>query len=196
MLPVALDVAPYDTSTGSRAGGAAPACLALEGDLLDRYDYVLTIGAGVAPWSGGRELSVLLRRGFTVGDDDVEYPDIGAKAVLHPPSPRGDGGRGVHPGLGSAALVPVEADDEAAAFVRIADVPRLIQNEPTYAAVVEADGYRFLFQVEDDGLPHGDHPAGEFLFGDHPFGYGAIYFYGALDDQGHATLVVPGFLDF
>ncbi|CCH29680.1 hypothetical protein BN6_23620 [Saccharothrix espanaensis DSM 44229] len=178
---------------GSRVGGTAPRCLALEGDLLDRYDYLLTLGADAAPWSGGREVSVLLRRGFTIAADDVEYPGIGAKAVLHPPSPRGDDVRGVHPGLGSAALVDAGG---RTAFVRIADEPALIQNEPSYAAAVEADGYRFLFQVDDDGLPHGDHPAGEFLFGDYPFGYGAIYFYGALDEHGHATVVVPGFLDF
>ncbi|MEU4804895.1 hypothetical protein [Actinosynnema sp. NPDC023587] len=196
MVLVALDVAAHDTPTGSRVGGRAPECLGGGSDLLDRYDYLLTLGADAAPWSGGREVSVLLRKGFTIADNDVEYPGIGVEAVLHPPSPRGQDVRGVHSGLGSAALVEVRDGVEAVVFVRIADTPALIQGDPSYAAAVEADGYRFLFQIDDDGLPHGDHPAGEFLFGDYPFGYGAVYFYGALDEHGHAVTVVPGFLDF
>jgi len=132
METVHLDIASTDTNTGSRVGGRPPACF--ESDpIVEAYDYLFTLGAGTAAWLGSREMSVFLRRGFTIADDDLEYPDIGVRAVLHEPSPRGTRTDGRHPGLGSAALVFAEPDAETPAFVRVGPTPVLIQNEPSYA---------------------------------------------------------------
>ncbi|RDI18553.1 hypothetical protein DEU38_120122 [Rhodococcus sp. AG1013] len=194
MEPVHLAIAPVDRREGSRVGGNPPRCFA--GDtLVETHDYLLTLAASAAEWLLGRELSVFVRRGFTIGDDDLEYPDIGVHAVLHEPSGRGDGIVGRHPGLGSAALISAPVDAEEAPFVRIARDPVLIQNEPSYAHAVEADGYQFLFQVNEEGWPVSDAPDPEFVE-EYLFGYGSVYFYGRLDSKGAAQIVVPGFLDF
>ncbi|MDH6283726.1 hypothetical protein [Prescottella agglutinans] len=168
METVHLDIASSDTNTGPRVGGRPPACFDSD-PIVEEYDYLFTLGAGTAGRLGNREVSVFLRRGFTIADDDLEYPDIGVRVVLHEPSVRGSGTAGRHPGLGSAAMVFAEPDAEALAFVRIGPSPVLLQNEPSYAARVEADGYRFLFQMNEEGWPDGEDPGAEiveeYLFG-------------------------------
>ncbi|CAM3104434.1 hypothetical protein [Stackebrandtia soli] len=186
-----MTIGATDSDEGSRVGGSPP--LAIDDTLLSTHDYLLTLGVDTADWLRGRELSVFLRRGFSIADDDLVYPDIGARVVIHPPSPRATNGRGVLASIGSAALVPY-VGEEALSFVRIGDEPLLIQNEPSYAKPALDDGLRFLFQLNDEGFPV-DGPVGEFLDGDYLFGYGSLYFYGRVDDAG-ARDVVPGFLDF
>ncbi|RVW07890.1 hypothetical protein EGT67_18255 [Prescottella agglutinans] len=189
-----LDIGFADTDTGSRVGGNPPACFDSD-PILDTHDYLLTLGAATAEWLGDREVSVFVRRGFTIGGDDLDYPDIGVRAVLHGPSARGAGTRGRHPGLGSAGLVVADPGAETPPFVRIGRAPVLIQNEPTYAARVEADGYRFLFQMNEEGWPVTSDPEAEFVE-EYLFGYGSVYFYGKFDETGQAGDIVAGFLDF
>ncbi|WP_430330659.1 hypothetical protein [Rhodococcus sp. ACT016] len=114
--------------------------------------------------------------------------------VTGPPAGTPDWTAGRHPGLGSAALVFADPDAETPPFVRIAPVPALIQNEPTYAARVEADGHRFLFQVNEEGWPVSEDPSPEFVE-EYLFGYGSVYFYGKRDEAARAIEIVAGFLD-
>ena len=79
--------------------------------------------------------------------------------------------------------------------MRIAGDPVLIQTEPSYAHAVEADGYRFLFQVNEEGWPVSDAPGPGIRRGI-PVRLRLVYFYGRLDSKGAAQIVVPGFLDF
>lgn len=62
---------------------------------------------------------MLLRAGFDIGDDDLTYPTMAMRALVHPPSPRGDRTGLGWPGLRSTALVP--SSGPAPALVRIAD---------------------------------------------------------------------------
>lgn len=189
-----LDIASSDTDAGSRVGGNPPVCFASD-PIIESYDYLLTLGRDAATWLDGQEVSVFIRRDFTIADDDLEYPGIGVRAVLHEPSPRGTGNAGRHPGLGSAALVLVIPGAEAASLVRIGSTPELIQNEPTYAARVEADGFRFLFQINEEGWPVDGDSGTEFIE-EYLFGFGSLYLYGKLDETGRAGEIVAGFLDF
>ena len=148
-----------------------------------------------APWLGVRELSIFIRRGFSIGDDDLEYPDIGVRAVLHLPSSRSAESAGSHAGLGSAALIRIPSDDEVMPLVLIAPQPVLIQNEPSYADAVEADGHSFLFQINEEGWPVVAESHPDFVE-EYLFGYGSVYFYGSSDATGLVREVVPGFLDF
>ncbi|PSR42869.1 hypothetical protein C7T36_12230 [Rhodococcus sp. AD45-ID] len=183
-----------DSEVGARIGGHPPQVF--DGQpILQTHEYLLTLAAHTAPWLGDRELSVFVRRGFSIGDDDLEYPGIGVRAVLHPPSARSAASAGRHSGLGSAALIQVPADDEVMPLVLIAPQPVLIQNEPSYADAVEADGHRFLFQINEEGWPVVAEPQSEFVE-EYLFGYGSVYFYGSADATGLANEVVPGFLDF
>ncbi|WP_259118133.1 hypothetical protein [Rhodococcus erythropolis] len=191
---VHLGVGSSDSEVGSRIGGRPPQVFAGQ-PILQTHEYLLTLEAHTAPWLGARELSVFIRRGFSIGDDDLEYPDIGVRAVLHPPSSRSAESAGTHEGLGSAALINLPADDEVMPLVLIAPQPVLIQNEPSYADAVEADGHRFLFQINEEGWPVVAESQPEFVE-EYLFGYGSVYFYGSADAAGLADEVVPGFLDF
>jgi len=191
---VHLGVGSSDSEVGARIGGRPPQVFAAQ-PIFQTHDYLLTLGAHTAPWLGERELSVFIRRGFTIGDDDLEYPNIGVRAVLHPPSSRSAESSGAHEGLGSAALIRIPPDDDVVPLVRIAPQPVLIQNEPSYATAVEADGHRFLFQINEEGWPVVDESHPEFVE-EYLFGYGSVYFYGSTDATGLAREVVPGFLDF
>lgn len=191
---VHLGVGSGDSESGDRIGGRPPQFFAGR-QILQTHEYLLTLAAHTATWLGGRELSVFIRRGFSIGDDDLEYPDIGVRAVLHRPSSRSAASAGRHSGLGSAALIQIPTDDEVMPLVLIAPQPVLIQNEPSYADAVEADGHRFLFQINEEGWPVGAEPQSEFVE-EYLFGYGSVYFYGSADATGLADEVVPGFLDF
>ncbi|PRB09698.1 hypothetical protein [Microbacterium sp. MYb62] len=57
--------------------------------LLKAHRYLLTLAAGSASWAGSREVSVVLRDGFRIEDEDVVYPDMAMRAIVQDPSPRG-----------------------------------------------------------------------------------------------------------
>lgn len=192
-MPLLLTPTLPDAEHGGRQGGAPPRAVE-DHPWLTTHRYVLTLPAGCAPWASGREVSVLLRAGFDIGDDDLSYPAMAMRALVHAPSPRGDRPDLGWPGLRSAALAPLPAGSEEPALVRVAEEPVLIQQQPSYAAAVEADGHRFLFQVDEEGWP----VAGplEDVVEEYLWGYGSVYFYGTPGDDGLVDEVVAGFLDF
>ncbi|MFY1624914.1 hypothetical protein ACN261_04315 [Micromonospora sp. WMMD723] len=180
-----------DSRAGGRIGGAPP--VAIESHpVLTTHRYLLTLPADCAPWTGGREVSVLLREGFDIVDDDLAYPDMAMRAVLHRPSSRGSRPELGWPGLRSASLT--ECGDDIVPFVRIGTEPVLIQNDPTYADAVLADGHDFLFQVDEEGWPVAAEL--EDMVGSYLWGYGSVYFYGTLREDGTVDEVVAGFIDF
>lgn len=182
-----------DRAEGGRLGGAPPR--AIEDDpLLETHRYLLTLPAGCAGWAADAEVSVLLRNGFTIADDDVTYPEMAMRALVHPSSPRGDRSDLGWPGLRSAALGELDGADETPALVRTGAQPVLIQNEPGYAAAVQADGHRFLFQIDEEGWPV-DGPL-EDVIEEYLWGYGSVYFYGTPGTDGQVRDVHAGFLDF
>lgn len=182
-----------DTPVGGRLGGAPPRTVE-DHPWLATHRYVLTLPAGCAPWAAGREVSVLLRDGFDIGDEDLTYPGLAMRALVHPPSPRGGRPDRGWPGLRAAALTPLAAGHDGPGLVRIADTPQLIQHEPSYAAAVEADGHRFLFQVDEEGWPVDGEL--EDVVEEYLWGYGSVYFYGTPGPDGLVDEVVAGFIDF
>jgi hypothetical protein len=87
-----------------------------------------------------------------------------------------------------------ECGDDIVPFVRIGTEPVLIQNDPTYADAVLADGHDFLFQVDEEGWPVAAEL--EDMVGSYLWGYGSVYFYGTLREDGTVDEVVAGFIDF
>ncbi|WP_116204261.1 hypothetical protein [Amycolatopsis circi] len=192
-MPVLFTPSLPDRVAGGRLGGAPP--VAIEADpLVATHSYLLTLPAGCAPWAPASEVSVLLRKGFGIGDSDLEYPDLAMRALVHAPSPRGEHTAMGWPGLRSTALVETPDADDSIALVRIADEPVLIQNEPSYADAVRADGHQFLFQVNEEGWP----VEGELedVIDEYLWGYGSVYFYGTSGADGIVREVVAGFIDF
>lgn len=180
-----------DRTDGGRVGGAPPAAIESH-QLMRTHRYVLTLPVGCTSWNDGVEVSVLLRDGFDIGDDDLEYPDMAMRALVHPPSARGNRSDLGWPGLRSVGLSELPNGGETP-LVRIDDEPVLIQNEPSYADAVRADGHHFLFQVDEDGWPiegELEDAVDEYLWG-----YGSVYFYGTPGPDGVVRDVVAGFID-
>lgn len=178
-------------TTGGRVGGAPPEMIESH-PLLSTHRYVLTLPADCASWTGGCEVSVLLRDGFEIGDHDIEYPDMAMRAIVHGASPRGIRTELGWPGLSPATLV--ECSDETIPLVRVDAVPALIQGDPSYSDAVRADGHDFLFQVDEEGWPEeGDLVA---VIEDYLWGYGSVYFYGTPGPDQVVRDVVAGFIDF
>lgn len=135
---------------------------------------------------------MLLRNGFDIGDSDLEYPDMAMRALVHAPSPRGERADLGWPGLRAAALS--EAAEDTIALVQFGDEPVLIQNEPSYADAVRADGHQFLFQVNEEGWP----VEGELenVIDEYLWGYGSVCFYGTPGADGVVREDVAGFIDY
>ncbi|WP_406638181.1 hypothetical protein [Amycolatopsis sp. WGS_07] len=190
-MPVLFTPSLPDSPDGGRLGGAPPVVIETH-SLLSTHRYLLTVPA--ASWTPGCEVSVLLRAGFDIGDSDLEYPDMAMRALVHPPSPRGECTTLGWPGLRSAALVQMPGTEDEVALVRIADEPELIQDEPSYSDAVRADGHQFLFQVNEEGWPVEGELAD--VIDEYLWGYGSVYFYGTPGPDGIVREVVAGFIDF
>lgn len=124
-------------------------------------------------------MSVCVRAGFQVSDDDTQFPNIGIVCLLHLPAEplRGDGGR--MRDLGVAGLSPADGVyDLGNSVTTIAATPNLIHEEAHYEAPLVAAGYSLLFELDEDRNSF------EFLNGDYPFSYGAVYFYGRRNEDG------------
>lgn len=187
-MPVLFTPSLPDREDGGRLGGAPPVAIEAH-PLLETHRYLLTI-----PTVPDSEISVLLRNGFGIGDSDLEYPDMAMRALVHAPAPRGERTDLGWPGLRSAALVEMPDEEDSIALVRIADEPVLIQNEPSYADAVRADGHQFLFQVNEEGWPVDGEL--EDVIDEYLWGYGSVYFYGTPGSDGIVREVVAGFIDF
>lgn len=192
-MPVSLYPALPDRGDGARLGGAPPSVIETH-PLLKTHRYLLTLAAGSASWAGTREVSVVLRAGFSIEDEDVVYPDMAMRAIGHDPSPRGVRDDLGWPGLRATALIERPDAASTAALVRIDDEPVLIQGDPAFGDAVRADGHRFLFQIDEEGWP----VEGELedVIAEYLWGYGSVYFYGTPDVDGTVRDVVAGFLDF
>lgn len=192
-MPAFLYPALPDRGDGARLGGAPPSVIEKH-PLLETHRYLLTLAADCASWTGGREVSVLLRAGFGIEDEDVVYPDMAMRAIVHNPSPRGGRDDLGWPGLRATTLIQRPDAASTPALVRIDDEPVLIQNEPAFADAVRADGHRFLFQIDEEGWP----VEGELedVIAEYLWGYGSVYFYGTPGADGIVRDVVAGFLDF
>lgn len=191
MAPVPLGPSLPDSLHGGRLGGAPP--VAVEGHpLLATHRYLLTLPAGCAPWASDVEVTVLLRDGFDIGDDDLVYPDMAMVAIVHTPSPRGSRPDRGWPGLSSTALRRVP--DGMPALVRVDGPPVRVQAEAGRDDAVRADGHRFLFQVDEDGWPVDGELAD--VVDEYLWGYGVVSFYGTTGDDGTVREVVAGLLDF
>ncbi|WP_208107908.1 hypothetical protein [Leucobacter luti] len=162
--------------------------------LLESHRYVLTLAAGCASWTGGREVSVVLRAGFSIEDEDLVYPELAMRAIVHDPSPRGVRDDLGWPGLRATSLVEPPAAASTPPLVRVDDAPVLIQGELAYSDAVRADGHRFLFQIDEEGWP----ASGELgdIVEEYLWGYGSVYFYGTPGVDGTVHGVVAGFIDF
>lgn len=182
-----------DRGDGARLGGAPPSGIETH-PLLETHRYLLTLAAGCASWTGSREVSVVLRDGFSIEDEDLVYPDMAMRAIVHDPSPRGVRDDLGWPGLRATALSQRPHPGSTPALVRIDDVPVLIQGEPAFADAVRADGHRFLFQIDEEGWPEDGEL--EDLIAEYLWGYGSVYFYGTPGVDGIVRDVVAGFIDF
>ena len=180
-----------DRNDGGRLGGAPPSAIESH-PLMETHRYLLTLPADIAPWTGGRELSVLLRAGFGITDEDIVYPNMAMRALLHEPSIRGSHPELCWPGLKPAALI--ECPDDIDPLVRVVNEPVLIQGDPSYADAVLADGHEFLFQIDEAGWP--DDGALAELIDDYLWGFGSVYFYGTPAADGIVHDLVAGFIDF
>ncbi len=182
-----------DRADGARLGGAPPSVIETH-PLLETHRYLLTLAASCASWSGGYEISVVLRASFSIEDEDLVYPDMAMRAIVHDPSPRGARVDLGWPGLRATALAERPATASTPTLVRIDDEPVLVQREPAFADAVHADGHRFLFQIDEEGWP----VEGELedVIEEYLWGYGSVYFYGTPGSDGTVHDVVAGFIDF
>lgn len=162
----------------------------LDDPVLNTHDYLLTLDTAAAPWLGGHEVSVFVRRGYGIGDPDVRYPDIAVTGVLHMPSPRSDAAVAVHPFVVGRALEPVAADPDASSLMRIADVPQRVQDVEPYLALVRNAGYRFLFTFDEEG-----YSTEGVVVSEYQSGYGTVHFFGKLDESGNAPEIVAGVIE-
>jgi len=73
----------------------------------------------------------------------------------------------------------ISDDDVPEYFIKFGGSPILIQAEDYYTEVLQRDSFEFLFQIDEQGYPNSD----DFLNGNMPFSFGAVYIYAKIKDN-------------
>jgi hypothetical protein len=156
-----LQVVPIDEAVHSRIGGAPPDTFdtAPLQDAIAGYQYLFTLSDTFSAFIGGNDLSVFLPANYEEYSSQPHYPSFKLKCIIHPHSAGYSNNKQlIYPALKAGSLVELpkvaetSSDEEVAYFLKIGGLPYLLQDENYYYEGLEAAGYQFVFQLDENGL--------------------------------------------
>jgi hypothetical protein len=193
---ILLEISSLNLNRKSKLGGMPPAYIDNIGEkeLKDEYYYLFTLSDEFSEFIGGKDLSVFIPKDYSNYGASSLYPELNVKCFIHEQSVISTSGSAyMHPELVESSLIPIEkgnkpSDEEYSYFIKIGSVPYLLQDEAYFYRDLASKSYQFIFQLDENGLTE------EYLKGNYPFGFGAVYFYGTVD-EGHSLInnVIAGF---
>ena len=88
--------------------------------------------------------------------------------------------------IGDCEVINNDTLENQIFLVKFGGTPEHIQNKNFYTKELEADSFEFLFQIDEQGYPEED----DFIQGNYPFSYGAIYIYAQIAKENVTNTVV------
>lgn len=180
---ILLELNPFTPNRKSKLGGMPPSYFdgTHEGELKNEYYYLFTLSDEFSEFIDNKDLSVFIPKDYSNYGSTSLYPQLNVKCFIHETSTIStEGSAYVHPEIVESSLAPIKkedklSDEEYTYFIKIGSTPYLLQDEAYFYRDLIENDYKFIFQLDENGLTE------DYLKGNYPFGFGAVYFYGIIN---------------
>jgi len=173
-------------------GGNAPSYFDHQNDFQSiygsKYYFLLTL---VNPLNPTMMFTIFYPKDYDAYLENKKYPNCTILLVEHPFYSESSEEVFTNPNMkkyaiGNYEVINNDTSDNKIFLVKFGGTPLHIQNKNFYSKELEADSYEFLFQIDEQGYPEDD----DFLQGNYPFSYGALYIYAQMNNEGITNPVV------
>ncbi|WP_068984829.1 hypothetical protein [Lysinibacillus xylanilyticus] len=166
-------------------GGNAPAYFDDQKDFQSRYGskYYFFLSL-VNPLNSAMMFTIFFPREYDEYLENNKYPNCTILLVEHPVSNESSKDVFTNPDMKKYAVVNCgvinnDTSDNEIFLIKFWGTPEHIQNKNFYTKELVADSFEFLFQIDEQGYPEED----DFIQGNYPFSYGAIYIYAQIKNE-------------
>lgn len=178
-------------------GGNAPAYFDNQEDFQCKYSskyyFLLSL---VNPLNPNMMFTIFFPRDYDEYLENNMYPNCTILLVEHPLSNESSKEVFTNPNMKKYAinnckLINNDTSENHNFLVKFGGSPVHIQNKNIFTRELKADSFDFLFQIDEQGYPEED----DFIQGNYPFSYGAIYVYAQISNES-VTAPVVGYWQF
>ncbi|KOP78429.1 hypothetical protein AMS59_11240 [Lysinibacillus sp. FJAT-14745] len=178
-------------------GGNAPAYFDDQKDFQSKYGstYYFFLSL-VNPLDPTMMFTIFFPREYDEYLDNNKYPTCTILLVEHPVAHESSTDVFTNPNMkkyaiGNCEVINNDTSDNQTFLVKFGGTPEHIQNKRFYTKELVDDSFEFLFQIDEQGYPEED----DFIKGNYPFSYGAIYIYAQIKME-NITNPVVGYWQF
>ncbi|MDM5248900.1 hypothetical protein [Lysinibacillus sp. G4S2] len=166
-------------------GGNAPAYFDDQKDFQSKYgsNYYFFLSL-VNPLNPTMMFTIFFPREYDEYLENNKYPNCAVLLIEHPVSYESSTDMFINPNMkkyaiGDCEVINNDIIDNQIFLVKFGGTPEHIQNKNFYTKDLVADSFEFLFQIDEQGYPEED----DFIHGNYPFSYGAIYIYAQITEE-------------
>ena len=187
----------FNDGDTSWIGGNAPAYFDDQKDFQSKYGskYYFYLSL-VNPLNPTMMFTIFFPRDYDEYLENNKYPNCAILLVEHPVSNESSTDVFTNPNMkkyaiGKCGVINNDTSENQIFLVKFGGTPEHIQNKNFYTKELVADSFEFLFQIDEQGYPEED----DFIQGNYPFSYGALYIYAQIKNE-NVTDPVVGYWQF
>ncbi|MGA3674592.1 hypothetical protein [Lysinibacillus agricola] len=187
----------FNDGDTSWIGGNAPAYFDDQKDFQSKYGskYYFYLSL-VNPLNPTMMVTIFFPRDYDEYLENNKYPNCAILLVEHPVSNESSTDVFTNPNMKKYAIdncgvINNDTSENQIFLVKFGGTPEHIQDKNFYTKELVADSYEFLFQIDEQGYPEED----DFIQGNYPFSYGALYIYAQIKNE-NVTDPVIGYWQF
>ena len=187
----------FNDGDTSWIGGNAPTYFDDQEDFQSKYGskYYFYLSL-VNPLNPTMMFTIFFPRDYDEYLENNKYPNCAILLVEHPVSNESSTDVFTNPNMkkyaiGKCGVINNDTSENQIFLVKFGGTPEHIQNKNFYTKELVADSFEFLFQIDEQGYPEED----DFIQGNYPFSYGALYIYAQIKNE-NVTDPVVGYWQF
>ena len=187
----------FNDGDTSWIGGNAPTYFDDQKDFQSKYGskYYFYLSL-VNPLNPTMMFTIFFPRDYDEYLENNKYPNCAILLVEHPVSNESSTDVFTNPNMkkyaiGKCGVINNDTSEHQIFLVKFGGTPEHIQNKNFYTKELVADSFEFLFQIDEQGYPEED----DFIQGNYPFSYGALYIYAQIKNE-NVTDPVVGYWQF
>jgi len=187
----------FNDGDTSWIGGNAPAYFDDQKDFQSKYGskYYFYLSL-VNPLNPTMMFTIFFPRDYDEYLENNKYPNCAILLVEHPVSNESSTDVFTNSNMkkyaiGNCGVINNDTSENQIFLVKFGGTPEHIQNKNFYTKELVADSFEFLFQIDEQGYPEED----DFIQGNYPFSYGALYIYAQIKNE-NVTDPVVGYWQF